>query len=500
MKLLRLTIRGLRSFTQETTIDLDRLGEQGLFAIVGPTGAGKSTVLDGIFLALFGRSPRGEAGECVSAGALSLAVRLEIGLDRQGQLARIAVERRFRWSKKREAGEASLGADLRGAPRHFPLRIEEPQEGGWAPVDLGGRKAEEYLREQIVRVSMADFQQAVVLPQGEIDALLRARPAERRTLVASLFRTEHLGEPLIDELRTREQGVRGEIDRLDEAEREEQVSEEESALAEQAAKEATREAARCAEDLRLAEIAASERRLAQQRCATRDAAEEALRLAEARLASREGERAILAQGERAAQVDAALLDLDLVRERALSLDRFLVELAESAPADAQDTTAIEARLPALRVGEAERAEVLAALALAELAAAKARGERFFSAEREARAARTTELGRELTLGARRIEEALAGMEEKRRALAAAEDTVVHVVNEHETAAIALAAAERHAAAAVLAATLRVGDPCPVCGSPEHPGRDHREAAATVARWAQVLEAAKRSVASAERAR
>ena len=107
MKLLRLTIRGLRSFTQETAIDLERLGEQGLFAIVGPTGAGKSTVLDGVFLALFGRSPRGDAGECVSAGALSLAVRLEIGLEREGQPARVAVERRFRWSKKREASEAS---------------------------------------------------------------------------------------------------------------------------------------------------------------------------------------------------------------------------------------------------------------------------------------------------------------------------------------------------------------------------------------------------------
>ena len=48
---------------------------------------------------------------------------------------------------------------------------------------------------------MSDFQQAVVLPQGELDALLRARPAERRTLVASLFRTEHLGQPLFDALR-----------------------------------------------------------------------------------------------------------------------------------------------------------------------------------------------------------------------------------------------------------------------------------------------------------
>ncbi len=498
MKLLRLTIRGLRSFTQETAIDLERLGEQGLFAIVGPTGAGKSTVLDGVFLALFGRSPRGDAGECVSAGALSLAVRLEIGLEREGQPARVAVERRFRWSKKREAGEASLGPDLRGAPRHFPLRIEEPRDGGWAPVDLGGRKAEEYLREQIVRVSMADFQQAVVLPQGEIDALLRARPAERRTLVASLFRTEHLGQPLIDELRARELGVRGEIDRLDEAEREVQVSEEDAALAEKAAEDTTREAERRDEARSLAEIAAAERRLARQRCAARDAAEEALRIAEQRVANRERERATLALAERAAQVDAALLDL--ARERGASLDRFVAELDAAASEGPQDTAAIEARLPALRVGEEERTATLAALALAERQAARARGERLFATEREARAAKIDALERRRALHAEEIARAATRLDEAIAALAGAEATVVHVVNEHESTSIALDAARHRAAAALLAEGLREGDPCPVCGSAEHPGKDHRAAAATVERCDRAVDAAKRLVESAERAR
>ena len=90
MKLLRLRVVGLRSFTRETEIDLERLGEQGLFAICGPTGAGKSTILDGIFLALFGRCPRGEASECVSAGALDLVVRLELALDPGGATRRSA--------------------------------------------------------------------------------------------------------------------------------------------------------------------------------------------------------------------------------------------------------------------------------------------------------------------------------------------------------------------------------------------------------------------------
>jgi exonuclease SbcC len=277
VRLDRLRVRSLRSFTKETEIDLGRLGEQGLFAITGPTGAGKSTILDGIFLALFGKAPRGEPSECVSAGALELAVRLELTQGRGADAREIAVERRFRWSRRRASGERATAAELRGGSRHPPLRIEVKQGDAWVPADLGGRRAEEYLAEHVVRVSMSDFQQAVVLPQGEFDALLRARPAERRTLVASLFRTEHLGQPLIDVLKGREMTVRGEMSRLEEAEREVAVSEEDAAAA-AALAEAT------AAEARAAALAQSERearaaslRLARQRCAPRDAAAAALR-------------------------------------------------------------------------------------------------------------------------------------------------------------------------------------------------------------------------------
>ena len=174
-----------------------------------------------------------------------LGVRLDIDLGRVYLPRPLAIERRFRWCKKRDAEASASGPDLRGASKHLPLRIEERIEGAWAAVDTGGRKPEDYLRDQIVRVSMSDFQQAVVLPQGQFDALLRARPAERRTLLASLFRTEHLGQPLFDALRAREAEVLREIDRLDEAEREAVVTPEDLEAA-RAQVEVTRAEARAA--------------------------------------------------------------------------------------------------------------------------------------------------------------------------------------------------------------------------------------------------------------
>src|SRR5688500_7306169 len=55
MRPLSLTLRGFRSHVGETSFDFEN---RSLIAIVGPTGAGKSTILDGISYALYAKTPR----------------------------------------------------------------------------------------------------------------------------------------------------------------------------------------------------------------------------------------------------------------------------------------------------------------------------------------------------------------------------------------------------------------------------------------------------------
>ncbi len=257
MKLERLRVRGLRSYVGEVEIDLARLGEEGLFAIFGPTGSGKSTILDGIFLALFGRCPRGEPGDCVSSGALELGVRLEIDIGHDDAPRPLAIERRFRWSKKRDARAGATGPDLRGSTKHMALRIEEHVAGAWAAVDTRGHKPEDYLRDQIVRVSMSDFSAGRRAPRRPVRRHPARPPRELRTLLASLFRTEHLGQPLYDALRAREAEVEREREHLDDDAREVQVTPADLEAARAHLARASAEAAAAAEIVRSSTRASS---------------------------------------------------------------------------------------------------------------------------------------------------------------------------------------------------------------------------------------------------
>ncbi len=570
MKLVKLAMRGLRSFADTTEIDFARLGEQGLFAIVGPTGAGKSTVLDGVFLALFGRSPRGEASDCVAPGATELFVRLEISL-RDSQTdgsPELAIERRWRWSKKRDASET----EVRGAPRHAPVRVERKAGGGWLPVDFAGLAPEVFLRERIVKISIGDFQQAVVLPQGEFGALLGARPKERRQLVASLFRTEHLGEPLALVLRQRESEVKGEIERLGEAQREVSVSEEDAEAARGVAAASVSAARELQGALGRGERFATEVRRARERCVARDEAKEGLVAAETEAARREVDRARAAMARRAAGAAGAIDELDAAEASAAEADaedretkraaqeatatlraaqrelsdaraardadidslsdrlekaRFAVERSRAAEIDraewearrgalakavrASDAarTTLEGSAEALarqseaarkaaleheeaRVDEAERAEALAEVAVAERRDAERRRQSVEADERVA-AARAVEIAEQEAETARESARAAeTTLNEAATDLSRLEIDAARAIAEIDMAVRTLEDARRAEAAADLAERLRDGMPCPVCGAREHPGVDHRGPSAFLAAAERTVDAAQRT--------
>ena len=165
MRPLRLTVEGFTCF-KERQAPLDLSGLE-LFAIAGPTGAGKSSLLDAIIFALYGRVPRMRRGysELISLGRDRMSVLLDF---RVGQ-------REFRITRtgrRARSTEAQLDELVDGQERSIA--------GGVQSVD------NEVLR--LLGLRYEAFTQAVVLPQGDFARFLKSQPRERREILRDLLR------------------------------------------------------------------------------------------------------------------------------------------------------------------------------------------------------------------------------------------------------------------------------------------------------------------------
>ncbi len=164
MRPIRLELEGFTSFRQRTVLDFSELD---LFAITGPTGAGKTSLIDGMLYALYGRTSRitqNNAAHLLSQGAPRLTAYLEFSS--AGRVYKVA--RTFR----------------RGGT--VDIRLEAADGAGW--TSLASKSTE--VREKIIDIIGLDFDaftKAVVLPQGEFDRFLRGEAKVRREILSNLL-------------------------------------------------------------------------------------------------------------------------------------------------------------------------------------------------------------------------------------------------------------------------------------------------------------------------
>jgi DNA repair protein SbcC/Rad50 len=181
----------------ELPLDAGPIAETGLFSISGPTGAGKSTIMDALCLGLFGRTPRlGERGRSVMVGrpddddsllveANDVANILSRGAgDGCAEVDFEGVDgRRYcsRWSIHRARGRASGTLQQ---PKMVLRDLDADQ-----PVD-SGLSAVPSRVEKLVGYSFDEFKRAVVLPQFEFTAFLKAKPDERAAILERVTGTD----------------------------------------------------------------------------------------------------------------------------------------------------------------------------------------------------------------------------------------------------------------------------------------------------------------------
>ncbi|MFI5928140.1 AAA family ATPase [Micromonospora sp. NPDC051543] len=184
MRPMRLDMAGFTVFRDETTIDFT---DADFFALIGPTGSGKSTVLDAICFALYGTVPRwgGTRGlaNALAPSATEARVRLVFESGGSRYVATRVVRRDGRGNVK------TANAGLQVMPAGFDVT---KLDTGLSPDDLGevvaGTPAEmEQAVLEAVGLPYEQFTSCVVLPQGQFADFLHAKPATRQQILVNLL-------------------------------------------------------------------------------------------------------------------------------------------------------------------------------------------------------------------------------------------------------------------------------------------------------------------------
>ncbi|MEJ8285732.1 SMC family ATPase [Curtobacterium citreum] len=507
MYLHRLELRAIGPYPDLVSIDFAALAASGVFLLEGPTGSGKSTIIDAVVFALYG----GLAGSDASSDRLhsqhadpAVEPFVELVFETGAGTYRVRRTPQYDRPKQRGTGTVKQQASVQ------LFRLANPSDVAGEPmssripevgVEIG----------RIIGLDRAQFLQTVVLPQGEFARFLRSPGEDRRKLLQSLFGTQ-VYDRTADELAARRRAVQAEVDGADD-----RVRDALNRFAQAAGLDGADESAvpSTVASIRAAADAAAAVRAAAASAATTAAEHEQVVTARATALGRragllarqtaldedapavDDARAIVALGERAARVaavadglDAAVLRADETTATARAVrDRHGVAEAPDVVVGRRDVLADDLsavrHLVAVEDGSAARrsaiaeavatAEQLAGQLVARDAALDARpAERARIVEAARTAARTAAdadaAAHEVTR-VRSLRAELVARDHAAQRVTAAEQTVT-AARRSATEALAAERALRERRIAGLAgelgAALTTGDPCPVCGSTEHP--------------------------------
>ena len=184
MKILRIRMENFGPYVDET-IDFTELNKQRLFLLEGKTGCGKSTVIEGVVFALYGKDSKGRT-EGVRRNSASTKQNTTVTLDFEVDGVTYRVVR----SPQRTDPETG-----KPKPAHKVNLAEIDSDGNviagrtWDAIQEVGRRIT-----SIIRLNANQFTRIVVLPQGQFSKFLRSKSEDRQALLEAIFPIGHWKE------------------------------------------------------------------------------------------------------------------------------------------------------------------------------------------------------------------------------------------------------------------------------------------------------------------
>ncbi|MFA3878776.1 AAA family ATPase [Streptomyces sp. MMCC 100] len=209
MRLHRLDITAFGPFGASQSVDFDDLSAAGLFLLHGPTGAGKTSVLDAVCYALYGSVPGarqgGGQGMTLRSDHAAVGTRTEVRLELTVAGRRLEITRQPPWERPKLRGKGTTVDKAQTWLREYDATTRD-----WKDLSRSHQEIGEEIT-QLLGMSREQFCQVVLLPQGDFARFLRADAEARGKLLGRLFDTRRFAEVekhLAERRRTTEARVR----------------------------------------------------------------------------------------------------------------------------------------------------------------------------------------------------------------------------------------------------------------------------------------------------
>ncbi|WP_049337816.1 AAA family ATPase [Rothia mucilaginosa] len=213
MILHNLEFEAFMAYPKRQEINFDTLNNAGVFLLNGPTGSGKTTILDAICYALYGEtSSDRESAKLHSTYAAHSGTKPRVLLDVTLHGKRLRIDRTPAYNKpitrgarkgqmREESAKATLAELAPGA--------DPSDEKAWTPISSSVAEVNRTIAER-THLTKEQFLKVVLLPQGQFAQFLKSKPKERKELLKKMFPVEHyeqLFAALTEEAKTAQQEV-----------------------------------------------------------------------------------------------------------------------------------------------------------------------------------------------------------------------------------------------------------------------------------------------------